>query len=209
MEFKKGKVDGKICDIIDYEKLLEINKDAYGHIAVQYKDKLYPTRGQNEKSPGVYENNTYTYLIHPSEKEEDKYSTENIIDFNSKTTEEVIDKYNQLKKMEKELLETQESDGISRYPIQQSNSPEMKALKEAINEKHINIKKYESRFGPNATNTLRLLNQDNISIGKFKTIVEKLDMKATIIIEDASEDVANPIGRKIIVDIINGGGDDE
>ena len=77
----------------------------------------------------------------------------------------------------------------------------MKAMKEAINLKHIDIDKYEPRFGPNFNNDKRLLKKDSITFRKLKDVCEALDMKATLKLEDANPNVPNPIGKKIAIDL--------
>ena len=41
-------------------------------------------------------------------------------------------------------------------------------------------------------------------MNKLKSFLSKLDLKASIVIEDASDDVPNPLGRKIVSTIISG-----
>ena len=77
----------------------------------------------------------------------------------------------------------------------------MKALKQAITDKHIDLDKYESRFGPNFNNDKRLLRKNSITFGKLRSICDALDIRVTISIEDSAPDVPNPIGRTIIADI--------
>ena len=77
----------------------------------------------------------------------------------------------------------------------------MVGLKEAVIAKNIDLDKYEQRFGVNYNNDKRLFNRNTITMSKLKTMFDVLDMKATLIIEDKSEEVPNPMGKKIIVDL--------
>ena len=74
----------------------------------------------------------------------------------------------------------------------------MVALKTAVNNKHIDLDKYEHRFGENYANDKRLFNKNNISLGKMKTIANALDMDITLTIKDVP-DAPNPIGEVIEV----------
>ena len=80
----------------------------------------------------------------------------------------------------------------------------MAALKEAINGKQIDLANYEYKFGTNYNNDMRLLSKPDITMNKLKSFLNKLDLKASIVIEDASDDVPNPLGRKIVSTIISG-----
>ena len=83
----------------------------------------------------------------------------------------------------------------------------MVGLKKAIIQKHIDLDKYEQRFGDNYNNDRRLLEKDNITLTKLKTFAKALDMKLTLTFEDNGKNVPNPIGEPIRVTVI--GGEDE
>ena len=85
----------------------------------------------------------------------------------------------------------------------------MKGMKEAVIAKNIDLDKYEHRFGSNYNNDKRLFNKNNISLPMIKRLSKALDMKATLILEDASPDVPNPIGKKIVIDVIGNDEDGE
>ena len=92
-------------------------------------------------------------------------------------------------------------DNVFAPEIYNNDTPEMKAMKQAILDKHIDLDKYEPRFGPNYNNDKRLLKKSSITFGKLRSICDALDMKVTMTIEDSSPDVPNPIGRSITVDL--------
>ena len=83
----------------------------------------------------------------------------------------------------------------------------MIGLKQAVIDKEIDINKYQSRFDQ-FSNDRRKFKNHKISLDKFVSIAKSLDMKATVIIEDSSPNVPNPIGHKIVVDLIPTGGDE-
>ena len=77
----------------------------------------------------------------------------------------------------------------------------MIAFKQAIIDKHIDLDKYEQRFGVNYNNDKRLLKKDSITFGKLRDMCNALDIKATIEFRDANPNVPNPIGRVITAEI--------
>ena len=93
--------------------------------------------------------------------------------------------------------------------IGENDSPAMRALKTAVTEKHIDINQYSHRFGSNFNNDRRQYNRPTISMQMLERQCRGFDIKATLILEDASPDVANPIGRKIVVELTEGGGESD
>ena len=92
---------------------------------------------------------------------------------------------------------------VSGLIYKDEDSNEMKGMKEAVIAKHIDLDKYEHRFGSNYNNDKRLFNKHTISLPMIKRLCNALDMKATLVIEDANSDVPNPIGKKITIDVIS------
>ena len=126
--------------------------------------------------------------------------------YNAESLKEAIELQDRLHSAEREILTTVDSVFCPR--ITDADTPEMKGLKEAVTAKHIDLDKYEQRFGPNYNNDKRLFNRDSITMSKLKMMLNVLDMKGTLIIEDKADDVPNPIGRKIVVDLTENGYDD-
>ena len=50
---------------------------------------------------------------------------------------------------------------------------------------------------------------DTITLSKIRELAVPLDMKVPLILEDASDDVPNPIGRPIITEIVGKEGNKE
>lgn len=74
--------------------------------------------------------------------------------------------------------------------------------------KHIDLDSYEHRFGKNYNNDRRLFEKPNISLLKLTSVCTALDIKATLILEDSSPDVPNPMGGVVTVELTSGGGED-
>jgi hypothetical protein len=206
MILNKARVDNKICDVVSFEEYVN-NRDKYpsNMIAIKTDGFVLPLRGKNDDRPGIYVDSCISIIRIPSPSEIEEYSDRNIIDFNNlNNMKEVIEKQNQVRNLEREILTN--PDNIFIPKIDEDDSAEMKALKEAVISKTIDIEKYESRFGANFNNDKRLFNKPTISLGKMKTIFDALDIKGTLILEDKSPDVPNPMGKRIVVELT--GGDD-
>ena len=205
MDYKKASVDGKIRDVIDYSELPKINTNNYDNLAVLHNGVIYPERNPNvEISPGLYVYEWGTILHEPTEEQLSEYLAENkLIDFKANNIRELIEKSDRLKEAENTLLVCTDPEGITTYPIGNNDSPEMVAVKSAINAKHIDIKKYQARWDTYA-NDIRLLNKESLSLAKLKTFAKNLDMKVSIVVEDKAPNVPNPIGDKIVIDIVGG-----
>lgn len=200
INIRKGKADGRIYDIIELEEYPNVNKELYDNIAVEWNGCIYPKRSQNDDKPGLYSNGCIGYLVHPSEENIDEYKSEsNIIDFNSDNIKELMEKSNKLRDMEREILTN--PDDIFRPTVGKYDDPEMVALKKAVTAKNIDIYKYAPRFGANFQNDRRLFQDKSITMYKLKRFLNNLDMKGTLIIEDSSPDVPNPMNCAIKVEL--------
>ena len=198
---KKAKIDNKIIDVVPFETFMRNADDVQNnYVGVEKDGIVYPARGKNDTRPGIYNNGVIFRFVPPDRDQIDDYSSKNIIDFNnSSSIKEVISKQNKLRGMESSILTT--VDNIFVPNIDQSDSPEMVALKKAVIAKHIDLDKYEQRFGSNFNNDRRLFDKNSITLVKLKTIADALDMKVTLSIEDKDDNVPNPIGSKIVVEI--------
>lgn len=207
---RKGKINGNIYDVVTHEEYLN-NKELCDNkfTAIEHNGLLYPIT-KNKNVPGYYNggDSIFAELIQPPQEELENYSSANIIDFNSASTmKEYMEKSMTLRNMEKEILCS--PDNKFHPVIAQEDDEVMKALKEAVILKDIDIDKYESRFGSNFNNDKRLFKKHTVSLGKLKTMADNLDMRATLTLEDKSPDVPNPMGRVITVEITGGDYDEE
>lgn len=202
---KKGTINGQIYDIVsmeDYRQCPEYYNNKF--TAIEENGYLYPITN-NTKSPGYYhqDGNIFGQFIQPSESQMANYAAENIIDFDSAPNmKAIIERTQSLSNMEKEVLTS--SDNIFKPVITDLDTPEMKALKEAIVAKNFDIDLYEYRFGPSYNNDKRLFKQNKITLAKLKSVCENVDIKATLILEDTNSDIPNPMGKRIVVDITGG-----
>lgn len=207
---QKAKIDQKIYDVISIDEFNRnpevISQDMF--TAIRDNNTIYPMRSKTDTRPGAYFVGYGVQFIEPSETEKQKYSDDQVIDFShAENLKEAMEMQDKLHSAEREILTT--VDNVFTPKITESDTPEMKGLKEAVTAKHIDLDKYEQRFGPNYNNDKRLFNRDSITMSKLKMMLSVLDMKGTLIIEDKANDVPNPIGRKIVVDLTENGYDEE
>ena len=80
----------------------------------------------------------------------------------------------------------------------------MTALKQAVTQKHIDLDKYEPRFGANYANDRRIFVKPDISMKMLVRMCNALDIKATLTLEDQDSDlgeIPNPMKNSISVEL--------
>lgn len=196
----KAKIKNVMYDVCTLDQYTQ-NPNQYlkNHTAIVEGDYLYPVLSATQIGPGVHVNpGMISYFQTPTDNIEE-YKKENAIRFDDvKDIATMIDKLEAVKKIEDDVLTS--ADNIFSVKIKPGDTPEMVALKTAVNEKKIDLDKYEHRFGSNYHNDKRLFNKPSISLGMLKRVTSALDMQVTMTIEDAP-DAPNPIGRKIEVQL--------
>ena len=204
---KEIMINGKLYEVTtldDYTK----NPDAYlnGYTAIDINQKkIYPVVPTTSPNPGIMFRSTspFCYIREP-DKDDHQYDRENIIDFtNVKSYKEFIEKQNMVRDLEKDILTT--PDNVYVPPEDPNDTPAMRALKEAVVEKHIDLDKYEPRFGSNYNNDKRIFNKPNISLQMLVRMCNALDIKAYLTLEDQTtsdgSEIPNPIGKSITVEL--------
>ena len=116
-----------------------------------------------------------------------------------------LSKNAQIRDMESTILS--EIDSVFTPSIGENDSPEMKAFKEAIIMKHIDINKYAPRFGDNFLNDKRILKTGSITMNKLISMCQKLDIEVQLTLRDASDDVINPMSEEITTILTKQDGD--
>lgn len=204
----KANIKNHMYDVVSLEQYQENpNQFLQNHIAIKEGDYLYPVLTQTQEGPGVRVGNVMSIFEQPSESQKKYYSKDNMIDFGDvDSMATMIDKLDAVKKLESDVLTS--VDNIFITKINPSDTPEMVALKTAVNKKHIDLDKYAYRLGANYNNDKRLFNKPNISLGMLKRMATALDMQVTLTIKDMP-DAPNPIGEEINVDITNSLEEDE
>lgn len=215
MEFKKAIVNSKIMEVVPVKDFAKNPRLYYDNrTAVEYDDMILPIRKANGSAPGAYVamqlcgDNIIRYNLPNTEEEKENYRSNQIVDFsNINSTKEMIEKSNSFEEMEREILTS--PGNIFKPPIQEDDSPLQKATKTAVSLKETNLDNYKSRFGSNYPNDKREFNKKKISIDKAVNTYNNTDIKATLILEDAHPNVANPMNAIVKVVLTEGGGDVE
>lgn len=209
MQYRSAPIDGKVIDIITEEeysqkfKMYSENPSVCSMTALETskgdESYLLPFRGKTDDRPGVYpDGNLYFVKFPESEEEEKSYNKKNIdiVDFsNVDNINDFLAKNGQVREMEN--LSLSDSDEIFIPPISGRETEAMKAFKQAIAAKHMDIDRYSSRFGENYLNDKRILKGDDITLNKLVSICNKFDIEAKLILSDKHPDVANPMGNNI------------
>lgn len=205
MSLEKAKIGDAIFDVISTEEYYRDPSAYNSFTAIKGNDGyVYPIRSKSDNRPGFYPTGGMDFFKIPTVGESSIYTQQNIINFEEATgLREVIQCQQKLLSAERSILTT--IDNVFAPEIHENDTPEMKAMKQAIIDKHIDLDKYESRFGPNYNNDKRLLKKNSITFGKMRDISNALDIKVSIVIEDAAPDVPNPIGRVITAELTGSG----
>ena len=212
MEFKTTTLEGKLYDIIsedDYRvkaKAYAENPSMVSAIAMEVKgndgkDYILPFRGKTDDRPGVYVDGAVFFTKTPKDEEgKQTYGIDNlqIIDYsNTENVKDFLEKNNQIREMEAIILT--DIDSVFVPPLNQDDTPEMRAFKEAVSSKHMDINKYSPRFGDNFLNDKRILKTSSITMNKLVSMCKKLDIEAELTLRNSNPDVANPMDKEITV----------
>jgi hypothetical protein len=201
---KRVVLDDKTMEIIsleEYQKLLRLNTPIFDDTCVEDGKYFYPISKQyRPDTVSVTSIGPVIKFTDPvTEEDKKKYCMDNVIDFSSGRLDgmkDYMDKVDRLKNMESNRLTNIKN--VLTIPINENDAPELKALKECINEKHIDAEAYKQKF-PSASdynNDLRHMKSDNnaISFFKAKRIAKAFDIEMKLIIYD-KEDAVNPSGK--------------
>ena len=202
-------INGRLYEVVDVKQYVD-HKDAYlnGYVAVDTGSPyIYPVIPSTSQCPGIYirPGAPFSYVRDPEEEDADQYKREHIIDYGDASSfKDFIDKQTMVKQIENDILST--PDNIFSPTIHQEDSPAMKALKEAVVSKHMDLDKYEPRFGANYPNDRRIFTKPDLSMKMLCRVCNALDIKATLTLEDqdpdsGEEQVPNPMGRSISVEL--------
>lgn len=220
MNLRTTTVDGKIVDILTEQEYADKwrtyveNPSLCTGTAIEVADNngtnyILPMRNKSDDSPGVYLDGCIYFVKYPDESTASEYrsSDREIVDFsNTKTVADFLNKNGQIRDMEANVLT--EVDTVFKPQSTQSDSPEMRAFKEAITSKHIDINKYAPRFGDNFLNDKRILKTSSITMNKLVSMCKKLDIEAELILRNSRPDVANPMPEEISVILTGNGGEE-
>ena len=156
MNIMKAVANGQVYEVITYDEYCE-NMNRYlgrSDIGIMFdhgndEKVILPLRSEYvEKpiSPGVYNAGPIDFINMPDESVAQKYIPNKIISIsNLDDVQDIIKSGEEIKRLDEPFITT--PDEITQIPINIEDQPEMKALKMALNEKHMDIDKYANRFG--------------------------------------------------------------
>ena len=208
----KMKIGNRMYDVVPSLEYYQENEEAYlrNYTAILSTDGQYalPVIRVSEGKPGIRVGGLMSKEYLPTtEEEKETYSIKNAINLSdSNNITELLEKQTAIREIEQEIL-TDPDGNIFVPKITNEDSAAIRALKEAVIAKKIDLDKYEPRFGSNYNNDKRILSKSKISLPMLERVCNALDIKATLTLEDSSDDIPNPIGRVISVELTNG--DDE
>lgn len=213
---RRVSLDG-ILDVIspeEYRNNLELYGNTRTAIEMQEDGITYilPHRKQTDDRPGIYQAGLVSFTKFPeTEEEKQTYAKDNLTIIDYADVDNItgfLNKQQQLRDIESEILT--DIDNVYTPVIDyELDTPEMKALKEAITMKQCDIDKYSKRFGSNYLNDKRGLKGHDITMKKLIRICNGLDMEVELIIRDTNPNVANPMGGEVRAIITSGGNTDE
>lgn len=198
-------VDGKQYDLLSLEEAMNTPLEPK-RCFVYIGERFYPisfTMADAYVAPEqcLYLMPAFAYI--PVDDGDPKWNISNyrVIDFdNAVSMADMYAQTNKLSELTKESLIPDADDKLDYYEITNDQSNLLQGLLQFINSKQILCRRYADRFD-NYPNTIRILGKDKITIDKFMEFMNNMDGKATIIIENADDDVANPIPKPIVIEL--------
>lgn len=203
---KKIEINGRLYNVTDINEFtdypdLHIPK----FTAIERQDIVLPIKNRTtDTGPGIYyqPGAMVSMVEKPNSNEECEYSKDKIIDFSDpKSIGEVFEKQRIIRNIQDEIMTT--SDNVLCLKIGDNDTPEMRALKTAINSKRIDPKQYEDRFDQ-FQNDMRLLKGNSITLGKLVSISNALDISADLTLRDRDSSTPNPMNQTIVIDLTEG-----
>ena len=205
----KAAINGQVVDVVDYDEYSS-HIDCYSGrndvaipVDMRGREILLPVKGSyssNVTLPGVYNAGCVDFLIYPDEAFAERYIPKDFISMsNTDDIKELIKNGDAARKLDEPFITS--PDSITCIPIKETDQPEMKGLKMALNAKNIDIDKYAARFGDNYPNDKRQLKNSNATLKIIKRFCENCDMEAILTFRDKNPDVPNPMNTEITVSL--------
>lgn len=205
----KAAINGQVVDVVDYDEYSN-HIDCYSGrndvaipVDMRGREILLPIKGSyssNVTLPGVYNAGCVDFLIYPDEAFVERYIPKDFISMsNTDDIKELIKNGDAARKLDEPFITS--PDSITCIPIKETDQPEMKGLKMALNAKNIDIDKYAARFGDNYPNDKRQLKNSNATLKIIKRFCENCDMEAILTFRDKNPDVPNPMNTEITVSL--------
>ena len=203
---KKVEIGRKLYSVVTMTEYTD-NYDIYNpkSTAVEVAGRVLPICNPAvDTGPGVYyePGALVADVVKPSPELEEHYSAERIIDLtNPKDIGEVMQKNELIRNIQNDLM-VSGKENVLYLTISQDDTPEMRALKTAINAKQVNKKAYEDRFDQ-FQNDMRLLKGNSITLAKMIGLCNGFDISCVMTLKDR-DGAVNPMGTEISLDLTEG-----
>lgn len=202
IDFKKVVIDGKNMSVVSHEEFCRMysKKILDTDIAVEVGDYVLPYSKHEKNTPCAIPSDLITVAVLPTnEKDESKYSAKRVVNFSSSSSfKDVLNNVYKIK--EEKNADLSVVNDCLHLDIYEEDTPELRIIKQAINDKHIDPDSYKNKF-PSASdfnNDMRALKSPSnhgISFFKAKRILTSFDIDGEFIIKD-KKDAVNPIGKE-------------
>ena len=203
---KKMEIERKLYSVVtptEYSNNLDLYNPT--RTALEVGDMVLPVRNSSvDTGPGVYyvPGEMVAEVVKPAPSYANAYSREHMIDLSKpKDIGEVIQKNNLIRNIQNDLMVSGKDNRLF-LNITDEDTPEMRALKTAINAKQVDKKMYEEKFDQ-FQNDMRLLKGHSITLGKLISVCNGFDISCMITLRD-KEDAPNPMEIEINVDLTDG-----
>lgn len=199
---KKMEIQGRLYSVVSVDEFTD-KPDLYNprFTAIEDHGIVMPLLGKNDVGPGYYYQPNALCCIAQKPEDEKPYSTSRIIDYSNPSNIGDILRNNELiKNIQADIMATPEN--IFYLQVSDNDTPEMRAVKTAINAKQVDKRQYEDRFDQ-FQNDMRLLKSNSITLAKLISICGAFDIEAELILRDKF-DVPNPMNTEISVNLTEG-----
>ena len=203
LDFKKIVIDGKNMSVVSMDEFNRMykNKSLDTDIAVEFNDDyVLPYSKHIKATPCAIPRDLCVRGVLPTtEEDKEKYSVKRVVNFSSSSSfKDVLNNVYKIKE-EKNAGLTIVNDCLH-LDIYEEDTPELKIIKQAINDKHIDPDSYKNKFPSSSdfNNDMRALksaSNHSISFFKAKRILNSFDIDGEFIIRD-KKDAVNPIGKE-------------
>lgn len=203
LDFKKIVIDGKNMSVVSMDEFNKMykNKSLDTDIAVEFNsDYVLPYSKHIKTTPCAVPGDLCVRGVLPTTKEDkEKYSVKRVVNFSSASSfKDVLNNVYKIKE-EKNAGLTIVNDCLH-LDIYDEDTPELRIIKQAINDKHIDPDSYKNKFPSSSdfNNDMRALksaSNHSISFFKAKRILNSFDIDGEFIIRD-KKDAVNPIGKE-------------
>lgn len=203
LDFKKVVIDGKNMSVVSIDEFNRMykNKSLDTDIAVEFNDDyVLPYSKHIKATPCAIPGSMCIRGVLPTtEEDKEKYSTKRVVNFSSSSSfKDVLNNVYKIKE-EKNAGLTIVNDCLH-LDIYDEDTPELRIIKQAINDKHIDPDSYKNKFPSSSdfNNDMRALksaSNHSISFFKAKRILNSFDIDGEFIIRD-KKDAVNPIGKE-------------